>query len=239
MIGDPADPMIPDTTEVHAYYRAALSALAYLERARPTGRRFGADADARWAAVRGGLSPADRVDLLLRDANAEWPGALGARTAFDFGSVAEDDAFGRDWPGLDGVTADRFLRDAATTSPRDVLDTLTSMARAWGRELAPTSSPTVDVRARFVVAGSSAIAHLAAAFAANADARWASQVVVVADAPLARQLAAVVPALLNQQGRAVLVGSAEPLPAAFVGATALVSSDASPAETTRAKSASS
>lgn len=42
-----------DATE--SYYRAALTALRFVEARRPTGRRFGAEADALWASFAGGL----------------------------------------------------------------------------------------------------------------------------------------------------------------------------------------
>ncbi len=58
-----------------AYCRAALESLLFVEALRPTRRRAGADADATWASFRGDLTTADRIDLLLRDADAEWPGA--------------------------------------------------------------------------------------------------------------------------------------------------------------------
>jgi hypothetical protein len=228
--------MPPDTMQVQSYYRAALAALAFLERTRPTGRRFGADADARWSAVRGGLSAGDRIDLLVRDVSAEFPASLGARAAFDFGSVAEDDAFGRDWPGLDGVTAERLYREVAGSAASDVASTLAAMAGAWSVTLAPVEVPGVDARARFVVAGASAIAALATAFARSPDARWSDQVVVVADAPVARQLAAVVPALLNQPGSTALGRSSEAVPASFGNAHVVVSPDASADESGRARS---
>jgi hypothetical protein len=37
---------------------------------RPTGRRFGTEADARWNGFHGSLTIADRLDLLVRDADA-------------------------------------------------------------------------------------------------------------------------------------------------------------------------
>ena len=55
-----------DVADVHAYYRAALVALSCLERARPTGRRFGPDADARWSAVRGGLTASDSMSSVVQ-----------------------------------------------------------------------------------------------------------------------------------------------------------------------------
>jgi hypothetical protein len=65
--------------ESSAYYRGVLTALRFLEQRRPTGRRFGPEADLRWSSFRGHLLDIDRVELMVRDADAEWPGALGAR----------------------------------------------------------------------------------------------------------------------------------------------------------------
>jgi hypothetical protein len=68
--------------------------LKFVEERRPNRRRFGADADALWKGRAGELPPGERLDLLFRDADAEWPGAFGARTASDRGVVPEDEPFG-------------------------------------------------------------------------------------------------------------------------------------------------
>jgi hypothetical protein len=52
--------MVPEADRA-AYYRAALCCLRFIEQRRPTGRRFGAEADARWASFRGELQGADRI----------------------------------------------------------------------------------------------------------------------------------------------------------------------------------
>ncbi len=57
-----------------SYYGAALVGLLAIEARRPTGRRVGSEADARWQAFRGDLTTANRLDLLIRDADAQWPG---------------------------------------------------------------------------------------------------------------------------------------------------------------------
>lgn len=229
--------MAYDVTEFHAYYRAALSALVYLERARPSGRRFGPEADACWAAVAGGLGAGDRIDLLLRDADAEWPGALGARAVFGLPHVAEDDAFGRDWPGLEAVLADRFFREATASPASDITAALRSMALAWGLALTDVPVPAIDPRARYVVAGPSALASLSSAFASAPEARWADQVLTIAEAPVARQLAAAVPALLGQPGTSTILRAREALPPRFPSAHVLVSADASTEESTSASRA--
>jgi hypothetical protein len=58
------------------YIEGALRLLQYVETRRPTGRRF--DADARWSSFRGDLETVDRIELMLRDADAEWPGGFSA-----------------------------------------------------------------------------------------------------------------------------------------------------------------
>jgi len=74
-----------------------LAALRFVQTRRPTKCRFGAEADATWADFRGDLGGAARIDLLLRDADAQWPGAFGARSVYDLAAVAADEAFGATW----------------------------------------------------------------------------------------------------------------------------------------------
>lgn len=57
----------PSSTDRSAYYRAALRCLQFVEQRKPTGRRFGPDADARWSQFEGELTTADRIDLMVRD----------------------------------------------------------------------------------------------------------------------------------------------------------------------------
>jgi hypothetical protein len=81
------------------YVDGALRLLQYVEARRPTGRRFGADADARWSSFRGDLETVDRIELMIRDADAEWPDGFGARAVFAMQGVAEDEPFGSQWEG--------------------------------------------------------------------------------------------------------------------------------------------
>src|SRR5690606_19270262 len=82
----------------------------FVEARHPTGRRFGADADALWKTFAGGLKTSDRIDLLLRDADATWWGAFGARATFGLRAVAEDDAFGPAWVALEPMDGERMWR---------------------------------------------------------------------------------------------------------------------------------
>lgn len=87
----------PSDRDRARYYAAALRALRFVERRAPTTRRFGANADALWGAFHGRLETADRIDLLIRDADAQWPSAFGARGVFALATSAEEDAFGPEW----------------------------------------------------------------------------------------------------------------------------------------------
>lgn len=181
-----------------SYYRAALCCLRFIEQRRPTGRRFGAEADARWASFRGELQGADRIDLLLRDADAQWPGALGARTVFGLRAVAEDEPFGAGWEPLDPVDAEELWRQLlAKQPPVTIRDTLAAMAAAWRMPLASHDPGPIAATDRLVVAGPSAIASVIAACAGGTDLDWAEQVVCVATPPAHRQLAAAATALLD------------------------------------------
>jgi hypothetical protein len=209
------------------YYRAALRALRFLEQRRPTGRRFGSEADARWTALRGDLAIADRIDLLIRDANAEWPGALGARAVFHVNDVAEDDPFGAQWTPLDPVDGEEIWRAVLAEPPPGTLGAaLDAVALAWSMTLTPFSVGAIQPSDRLVVAGPSAIASTLAAFAESTDLVWHRQVVVVATAPGPRQLAALAPAWLNVN-EAVHVLIADEAPPKLDVRRAVVSDEAS------------
>lgn len=192
--------MLPTVDPTHhaAYYEAALRALRFIEQRAPTTRRFGADADARWAALRGHLETADRIDLLLRDADAQWPSAFGARTVFALRAVAEDDPFGSTWLPLEPEAAAELWRKVlAEAAPASVHDALTACAAAWGLGLRRLDVGSIRPEDKLLVAGPSAIAALATAFVADKDLSFADQVAVVATPHAHRQLAALTGALLN------------------------------------------
>lgn len=211
-----------------AYYRAALRALRFAEHRRPTARRFGTEADARWAALRGDLATSDRIDLLIRDANAEWPGALGARAVFRMNDVAEDDPFGAQWAPLDPVDGEELWRASALEpAPTKLGAALDAVAAAWETKLTPYSVGALAPSDRLLIAGPSAIASALAAFAESPDLDWHRQVCVVATPPTARQLAALAPAWLNVNQPVSILAADEPAKA--LGARrALVSPDAAP-----------
>lgn len=192
----PVDPLL-----ARLYYRSALTALRYLD-ARTGRRRFGADADARWQAFAGDdptdghrdttrpriLLDADRIDLLLRDANAQWPGAFGARVVFDLSAVAQDDAFGAQWaPLADGLA----LWEQVTRTPlaQDLDELLRQLCAHWELRLAFSPLPAPGPTERWLVHGAETIAAAILAFAASPNAVWHSQVLVVAEPPLVADLA--------------------------------------------------
>jgi hypothetical protein len=218
----------PTVAETRAYYTVALTGLRFVEVRRPTGRRFGSDADARWVGFRGDLTTADRLDLLLRDADAEWPGAFGGRTVFAEPAVAEDDAFGSAWPGLEPVDAEEVWRTTlAGREPRDIDGLLAAWSIAWGLSLSAIDVGALSTVDRLLIAGPSAIAAAIRAFAGRDDLAWTEQVVVVATPPAHRQLASFATAALNATKPTVVAthGQAHSL----VG-RAFVSPDAAPAD---------
>jgi len=192
--------MLPTLDPAHqlAYYEAALRGLRFIEQRSPVARRFGPDADARWAALRGHLATADRLDILLRDADAQWPAAFGARTVFTLRAVAEDDPFGSTWPPLDPNTAEELWRRVLDEAPPSTLhDALAACALAWGISLTPFDPGPFAPTEKILLAGPSAIAATALAFAKGNDLDWSEQVTLLATPPSHRQLAALVSALLN------------------------------------------
>lgn len=219
------------------YVDGALRLLQYVEARRPTGRRFGADADARWGSFRGDLETVDRIELMIRDADAEWPGGFGARAVFAMQGVAEDEPFGSQWEGLDPVAAEELWRRVkAEPAPTTVAAALASIASAWGGKLNAQRSEPIAPTDHLVVVGPSAIAAAIEAFAAGAALDWSEQVVVVASPPAARQLAAAATALLNASRPATSVTATDAAPTLKRGARLVSSPDADPADLARAGS---
>ena len=211
------------SSNISSYYKASLAVLRYLEQRRPTDRRFGPNADARWQTFQGDLTTADRLDLLIRDANAEWPGALGAAATFGLRAVAEDDAFGSEWAPLDPVEGEEIWRSGET--PASVGEALDAVAGCWGITLSGARAVgEIGPAEKLVIVGPSAIAAVIAAFAEGRDLDWADQVVCVATAPGHRQLAAVATALLNLNKRAEVMSPATAL--GLKGRRLIISDDA-------------
>lgn len=217
------------------YVEGALRLLQYVESRRPTGRRFGADADARWTGFRGDLETADRIELMIRDADAEWPGGFGARNVYALQGVAEDEPFGSQWQGLDPVATEELWRrikaDPPPTAPQATLE---AIARAWDVELRAHELEPVAATDHLVLAGPSAIAAAIEAFATGSALDWSEQVVVIASAPATRQLAAAASAILNVARPVRVYTAFETVPALKRGARLVVSPDAEAADRTAA-----
>jgi len=225
---------VPDADR-RAYYAAALVGLRFVEARQPSGRRFGADADARFAQFRGDLGTAARLELLLRDADAQWPAAFGARAVFALRGVAEEDAFGPTWEGLDGTDAESLWRKAlAAPAASSVRGALEAVATAWALTLTPFDVGEIAPAERLVVAGPSAIVATVAAFVERADLDFADQVTVLATAPAHRQLAVLATALLNSSQTARVIAADAPfnLP---THARLLVSGDADARDAARVR----
>lgn len=193
--------------ESRSYYQAALRLLKHVEARLPSNRRFGSEADALWAQFRGELTTADRIDILLRDADGQWPGAFGARTVFDLVGASEDDPFGATWPSLEGMAAEDLWRELNSAKCDEMDDALAGIAEAWHLDLTSTPIDAVGPAEQLVVAGPSAVASLVRHFATSAGLNWADQVTVVATPPGHRQLAAAAGALLGASTSVRLVAA--------------------------------
>lgn len=181
-----------------AYYQAALIGLSFAESRRATERRFGPDADARWANFQGQLTTADRIDLLLRDADVEWPGAFGARTVFELPATREDDPFGPAWHSLDPVAADAMWRSLAPDT-HSASTALEAVFRAWGlpAQGSDVKLPELSASDRLLIVGPSAAAAVIAAFIDNLALDLERQTVFVATSPAHRHIAALGSLLVN------------------------------------------
>jgi hypothetical protein len=212
------------------FYEASLRALRYIEARSPTGRRFGPDADAMWRTFRGHLTAADRIALLLRDADVEYPGAFGARVAFDLRGVGEDDAFGSSGRHLAPTDADALWRRVlAEPAPTAAPTALSACAAALGISIRPLVFPKLTPNTRLLLAGPGAIASAVAAFSAERDLAWSDQVTCVATPPSHRQLAVLSAALLGAKAT-VLFAAAQALATGAEFAHRLVSEDADGAD---------
>jgi hypothetical protein len=208
------------------YVEAALRLLQYVELRRPTGRRFGADADARWSSFKGDLETVDRIELMIRDADAEWPASFGARLIYELPGIPDDEPFGSQWMSVDPVDAEELWRRVkAEPSPKTVAETLKTIAAVWGLTLKRCDCGKVTANDHLVVVGASAIASAIETFATGTALDWSEQVIVVASTPAERQLAASATALLNAQRPARVLTSSEAARAKPDRGARLVASD--------------
>lgn len=186
------------SAQIEPYYRAALQTLRCLEARSPTKRRFCAEADALWRGFQGDLKTTDRIDLMIRDADAQWPGAFGARSVFGLEGVAEDEAFGSQWRALDPVRAEELWRELVRTEvPGSTQEALGACAAEWRLKLAPFDCGTINPADQVLVCGPSAIVASALVFEGGRSLDWAAQVACIATDPTSRQLASLAGALLG------------------------------------------
>jgi hypothetical protein len=214
------------------YVEGALRLLQFVEARRPTGRRFGPDADSRWASFKGDLETVDRIELMIRDADAEWPGAFGARTAYALPAIAEDETFGASWPGLDPIAAEELWRRLRSIDvPGSPADALAAIAAAWDLTIAPLSLTSVAPTERLVLVGPSAVAAAVGLFAATPGLDWTDQVTVIATPPAHRQIAAAASAILNANRPPPLLDAAGARASGSgAGARLIASPDADPGD---------
>ncbi len=209
------------------FYQAALLGLRALDEAERTGRRFGADADARWNGFRGHLGTAERLDLVLRDAAVKWASAFSPALVFRLPGLAADEPFGPDWPALREHEAARLWADHS----RPVA--IQAAAEALGVGLTAMVLPAISPSTRLLVAGGAAIASLAYHFQQHSDLSWSDQVLVVAEQPRLRHLAGLMAPLLYAAGPSRLVLPCDDLAGVLngadvsPGATPVTSDDAS------------
>ena len=212
-----------------AFYAAAVAGLRALDSRERSPRRFGNDADTRWASFKGALTDADRIDLLLRDAAVTWGAAFSAAEVFDLFGLAPDEPFGPDWKPLPASTARRVLTDSTPTArPAE-------LARLLGAAAHPVSVPPLSASTRLAVAGGAALVAVADAFAADPALSWSDQVLAVATSPAHRQLAGLLAIAVGSPGRTRLTRPGDDVRATLKAAgfaqldAAVASPDAEPA----------
>lgn len=196
------DPRTIQPTEIKAFYEGAAEALRALDARSTRARRFGPELDATWRNFRGdlaALTDGDRLDLLVRDAATAYPVSFSPRVIFSLEGLAADEPFGRDWPGLDAITASRLLRDDRGGSSPPLAAVLGAVAKHWGQRLGPVAAALASVRPadRLVVSGAGAIVAVAERFDGDATLDVADQILLVAGSPCERQLLGIAAALLG------------------------------------------
>jgi len=190
------------------FYRAALSGLRFLD-ASGQARRFGADADARWASFAGHLGVRDRIDLSLRDAAVSWGAAFSPARVFSLLGLAPDEAFGPAWTGISEDVARKLWETTAhhvgVGAPQVDADLTTRLAEVVeALHLSPLASApdlgALTPSTRLLVIGASAIVAVALAFARDDRLSFSDQVWVLADTPAERQLAGLSAVVIGARG---------------------------------------
>jgi len=216
----------PSARDREAFYAAAILGLRALDRRERSPRRFGPDAYTRWAAFRGGLTEADRLDLLLRDATTTWGAAFSPAEAFGLFGLAPDEPFGPDWQPLGSSMARRYLEKTEGAGG------IVEVAGALGIAPLPVKVPALSASTRLAVAGGAALVAVAQAFAERPNLSWSDQVLAIATSPANRQLAGLLALLTGSAARTRLTRPADDLRATLRSAgfaqldVAVVSPDA-------------
>ncbi len=223
-MGSRPAPVSPQQRE--AFYAAAVAGLRALDARERSPRRFGADADTRWASFQGNLTEADRIDLLLRDAAVTWGAAFSPADAFALFGLAPDEPFGPDWQPLSTSAARRAIAEPpGSTSPA-------ALAALLGIAPSPTQVPALTPSTRLGVAGASALVAVADAFLRTPGLSWSDQALAIATTPVDRQLAGLLAIAVGAASRTPIVRPSDDLRATLKGAgfaqvdVAVVSSDA-------------
>lgn len=212
-----------------AFYRASLVALRFCDAREGRSRRFGADADAVWSGFAGDMGASERIDLLLRDADAQWAQAFAPRVVFGLAGLADDEPFGAAWASLEPAIGEELWKAiGATPVGKDVAELTDTAARAWGHTFLPVTVPDLTATTRLIVAGASAIAATARMFARGPTLAWSDQVLVVAGWPFERHLAALAAPILGANHPTNLVRPGERPARPFGRARPFVSDDVDP-----------
>lgn len=208
-----------------AFYAAAVVGLRALDAMERTPRRLGVDADARWEAFRGALGPADRLDVLLRDAAVTWGIAFSPAQTFSARFLPPDETYGPEWKGVTDEVAKKLLARLSSSALQDA-------SAALGIKASAVELPRLTPSTRVIVAGGAAILALAEAFRRDSALSWSDQVVVAASSPAFRQLGGLAAVAIGARAKSVVV-SPDPDPRAVLRRTtipqvdvAVISSDA-------------
>lgn len=187
------------------FYAAAVAGLRALDRRERLARRFGPDADTRWASFKGALTDSDRLDFLLRDATGAWGVGFSPADTFGLFGLAPDEPFGPDWRSLGSSAARRYLdADTPVAGPSD-------LGKLMGVAQAPVQVPAITASTRLAVAGGAALVAVARAFVERDDLSWSDQVLAVATTPVHRQLAGLLAILTGAAARTRLTRPADDL----------------------------
>lgn len=212
-----------------AFYRASLAAIRFCDAREARSRRFGPDADSAWLSFAGDMGASERIDLLLRDADVQWPQAFAPRLVFGLAGLADDEPFGAAWASLEPALAEALWQTVSTAPPtKDVAELTDTAARAWGHPLVPVPTPELTPTTRLIVAGASAIAATARLFAQQPTLAWSDQVLVVAGRPFERHLATLMAPTLGTNHPTNVVRPGERPARPFGRARPVVSNDADP-----------